>query len=558
MISLWRGRRMLFAGLVAASLGLAGLAAMVAYCVQVGVDALVRGNRLPAQTLELGALFLGMAGMGAALEIFRTRAAERIGLGYVAQLRAALFERVLRASPEQLARRGQGGLLLPFVGDLTAIKKWVSDGLVRLISAAVSSVLLLGVLAGKSGVLGLAAGAVLLCATLAVLVLAVPLNGAIRETRRRRGAIAAFVSRSIRGAGTIRAFHRFDRERKRLARRNAALMTAGLRLAGISGAMTATVHVSALLLMAVTVLVGASQVRTGDMSIGVVAAALSISGLLAGSVRDLGVAFELWRRAKVSLGKIKTALAIEAAVTPARSRRGPPDGQPAAVALRGLSIDGLFADFSADLTRGDIVNVTGTSGAGKSALLASVARLRDADHGRVRIAGRNVRDMRDKTLRSMVGYAGSAAPLLPGSIGMNLRYRAPRAAQDEIRHVMACCNIAPILARLPRGLDTRLREGAPELSSNERQRLEIARAMLGKPPVLILDGVDTHLDEDSASRIAAALADFDGVVLLAATAPALRQIATAAWCIDNGKVRVGPGPGRRLELVRNEQTGSGP
>ena len=241
MISLWRGRRVLFAGLVAASLGLAGLAATVAYCVQVGVDALVRGKPLPGQALALGAVFLGMAGLGVVLEIFRTRAAERIGLGYVAQLRAALFERVLRASPELLAQRGQGGLLLPFVGDLTAIKKWVSDGLVRLISAVVSSVLLLGVLTGKSPLLGLAAGAVLLCAMLAVLALAAPLNSAIRETRHRRGAIAAFVSRSIRGAGTIRAFHRFDRERKRLARRNAALMTAGLRLAGISGAMTATV-----------------------------------------------------------------------------------------------------------------------------------------------------------------------------------------------------------------------------------------------------------------------------------------------------------------------------
>ncbi|MGE0809590.1 MAG: ABC transporter transmembrane domain-containing protein [Immundisolibacter sp.] len=552
MISLWRGRRVLFAGLVAASLGLAGLAATVAYCVQVGVDALVRGKPLPGQALALGAVFLGMAGLGVVLEIFRTRAAERIGLGYVAQLRAALFERVLRASPELLAQRGQGGLLLPFVGDLTAIKKWVSDGLVRLISAVVSSVLLLGVLTGKSPLLGLAAGAVLLCAMLAVLALAAPLNSAIRETRHRRGAIAAFVSRSIRGAGTIRAFHRFDRERKRLARRNAALMTAGLRLAGISGAMTATVHVAALMLMAVTLLVGAAQVRTGAVSIGVVAAALSISGLLAGAVRDLGVAFELWRRAKVSLGKIKNALAIEAAVTPARSRRGPLDGHAAAVALRGVAIDGLIANFSADLTCGDVINVAGASGAGKSALLASIARLRDADHGRVRIAGRNVRDMHERTLRSLIGYAGPAAPLLPGSIGMNLRYRAPGAAQDEITHVMACCNIAPILARLPRGLDTRLREGAPELSSNERQRLEIARAMLGKPPVLILDGVDTHLDEDSASRLAVALADYDGVVLLAATAPVLQRIATMTWRIDNGTVRATAGPGRRLELVRHE------
>lgn len=553
MIDLWPGRRLLFLGLVAASLGLATLAATVAYGVQVGVDALARGEQPPDQLVLLGAAFFFIAGAGALLEIFRARTAERIGLEYVALVRAALFERILGASPELLAQRGQGGLLLPFVGDLAAVKKWVSDGLVRVISATVSSVLLLGVLASKSPILCLAASAVFFCAATAVLALSEPLNNAVRETRMRRGAVASFVSRSIRGAGTIRAFHRLGRETKRLSRRNAELMTAGLRLAGVSGAMTAAVNASALMLVAVTLLVGATEVHAGEMSIGVVAAALSISGLLAGAIRDLGVAFELWRRANVSLGKIKAALAIQPAVGPTRAKRLPRQSHDTLMVLRGIAVEGLIEDFSAELMRGDIVNVIGTSGAGKSTLLSIAARLRDPDRGRLRIAGRDVRDIDEKVLRGMIGFAGVATPLLPGSIGMNLRYRAPKVSENEFQRVISCCNIEPIIARLPQGFGTRLGEGAPELSNGERQRVEIARAMMGQPEVLILDGADTCLDEESALRIGLALGKYDGAVLMAATTPALRQLATAIWCIDNGTVRVNAGPVRRLELVRSQR-----
>jgi ABC-type multidrug transport system fused ATPase/permease subunit len=536
MISLWRGRRLILAALVGASLCLAALAAVVAYCVQQVFDALVSSPTAFVVSPIILAILAATAAAGAALEIFKAWAAERLGLGYVADVRAALFASAMNASPELISQKGQGGLLLPFVGDLTAVKKWVSDGLVRLISATATAFLLLGLLVHEDQVLGLTAGAVVLIAAAAVVLLSAPLNAAIQETRARRGAVASFVSSSIRSAQTVRVFDRLVREAQRLERRADALMKAGLRLAAISGAMGAVVYAATVVLIGATVFVGALGVQSGTMSVGLVAAAISIAGLLSGAIRDLGVAFELWRRGKIAFAKIESALAAPRAVSrPASNRR---IKQGSHVAFENVGVRGLFSGFSGEANPGDIVNVTGRSGVGKSSLLALVARARDPDAGRVRINGRDLRRASQSSLRQTVGYASEGIPLLRGSIAMNLRYRAPHATDADIASSIDMCGLSPVLAKFAEGANRRLSDGAPDLSAGEVQQVLIARAMLGAPPILILDDVDNRLDADAAEQIAAALSRYQGIVFLAGSTPALTRIANVDWAIEEGRVSV--------------------
>lgn len=541
-------RRSLLASLIAASFAQAGLAAVAAYCVQLVFDSLLASgaNRPLLEGWWIGALFIGSLLVAAWLETFRAWASEKLGLGYVAQVREALFARIMNASPATLSQRGEGRLLLPFVGDLTAIKKWVGDGLPRLVSALATSILLLCVLALQNQALALAAGGVLLAAAAAVVWLSNPLNRAIAAMRSKRGAVATFVSSSIRAAQTVRAFDRFDREAQRLRRRSDALLAAGLRLARISGAMSAIVHVAAGLLVAATLIVGVIEVQRGTMSIGLVAGAISIAGLLAGAVRDLGVAFDLWRRAKVSFAKVAAALAMQPAVQiEAETRRMPKRG----VGLRFSSVaaQDLFSKVSLTAGPGAIVNVVGASGSGKSTLLALAARLRDPESGRVRINGRDLKRTSLSSLRRRIGVASADTPLLRGTIAMNLRYRAPGASEEEAARVAEICNLAPIFAKFPEGAQARLSEGAPELSQSEAQRLMIARAMLDSPSVLILDDVDTRLDAETAARIARALANYPGTVLMVASSPALRRVATSVWRIRNKRVK--PAPARHVDVV---------
>ena len=306
-------RILLLATLIAASLAQAALAMVGAYCVRAVFDtALSRSGANPSlPTSAIAALLLGSALLACVIEIYRTWAGERLSLGYVAEIRTALFEKIMRAAPAAIANKRQGGLLLPFVGDLTAIKKWVGNGLVKLISASIMLVVLLAALGTQSPLLAGVAASVVLCAAIALNRLAGPLDAAIRETRAKRGAIANFVSGSISAAQTVRAFNRVSRELARLERRNRAMMSAGLRLAALSGTMAGIVHLASGLLIAAVLAVGVVETGNGAMSVGLVAGAISIAGLLAAAVRDLGVAFELGRRARVSFQKISRALEIE-------------------------------------------------------------------------------------------------------------------------------------------------------------------------------------------------------------------------------------------------------
>jgi ABC-type multidrug transport system fused ATPase/permease subunit len=531
----------LLSALIGASLCQAALAAVAAFCVQKVFDTLLAPSAA-ASTISpalIALIFVGGALCAAGLEIYRTWAGEKLGLGYVAEVRTQLFARIMHASAATLSQKQQGGLLLPFVGDLTAIKKWVSDGLVRLISASVMLTFLLAIMALQSPLLAAIAGAIVLVAGIAIIWLSGPLSRAIRASRAKRGAVANFVASSLRTAQTVQAFDRFAREATRLEKRSTALLVAGLRLARVSGSMSAIVSLAAAALVAGTLVIGVIESQRGAMSIGTIAAAISLAGLLAGAVRDLGVGFDLGRRAQASFAKVERALAIEAAV-PSGGATRKLRGEHRGVALKSVSANGLFRKVSAAAGPGEIVNLIGESGSGKSTLLAIIARLRDPDSGRVRLGGRDLRRVSLGSLRRRVGLASASAPLMRGSIAMNLRYREANAADAEIARVVEICNLAPVLQRLEMGEQTRLGDGAPELALGEVQRILIARAMVGNPAVLILDGVDTHLDDETAARIAAALKNYPGTVLMAATAPALRRVANVNWRMSGGRVDVQP------------------
>lgn len=534
-----RGRLILLGALVAASLAQAGLAAVAALCIQNVFDSFLGAADEPTDRspVVIGAVLTSSALLAAGLEIFRAWAGERLGLSYVADVRMALFRRAMQASPSARDQARAGGLMLPFLGDLTAIKKWISDGFVRLIAASVMLVSLLALMAFRSPQLALAASGVVLAVGALILWLNGPLSRAIRETRSKRAAVANFVSGSLDSAQTVQAFDRLPREEARLEKRNAALVFASLQLAIASGAMAAIVHFAAAALVIATLAVGWLEIGRGAMSIGAVAAAMSISGLIAGAIRDLGVSYDLSRRARVSFAKIGRTLAMAPTLQSQGKLRGVRGGD-ISLTIERLALRGRKARLSTSLTSGDIVNLVGKSGAGKSYLLEVCARLREPERGRVRLNGRDMRRIAPASLRRRIGVASAATPLMRGTLAMNLRYRAPQASAAEIENVIGICGLAPLLARLPAGEETKLSDGATELSRGEAQQIMIARAMLGAPPILVLDAVDSHLDDDVAAAIATRLQSYPGIVLMAAATPTFAAIARHVWRIGDDGVTI--------------------
>jgi ABC-type multidrug transport system fused ATPase/permease subunit len=156
---------------------------------------------------------------------------------------------------------------------------------------------------------------------------------------------------------------------------------------------------------------------------------------------------------------------------------------------------------------GQLVALVGSSGAGKSTIASLVARLYDVDAGAVRLGGIDVRDLSFAALRDTVGVVTQDGHLFHDSIEGNLRFAAPDASDDELWDALRRARLEPLVRSLPDGLDTVVGDRGYRLSGGERQRLAIARLLLARPRIVILDEATAHLDSESEVAVQAALAE---------------------------------------------------
>lgn len=162
---------------------------------------------------------------------------------------------------------------------------------------------------------------------------------------------------------------------------------------------------------------------------------------------------------------------------------------------------------SFEIGAGQLVALVGSSGSGKSTIASLVPRLDDVDAGAVRLSGVDVRDLAFEDIREAVGMVTQDGHLFHDTVRENLRFARPDATEDELWEALRQARLADLVASLPDGLDTLVGERGYRLSGGERQRLTIARLLLARPRVVILDEATAHLDTTSEADVQAALGD---------------------------------------------------
>ncbi len=538
--------------LMANALGQAAMTVATAHLVRYGFDHLIGRQHLdsfePLMLVGLGLAFA--AATMAWLRLIERVDAERMGQDYALEVRMVLYDHLAALPPRALQSRSRGGMALRFVGDLVSLRRWVSLGVARLTVACVVSMGTLVALAFLDGWLALDIGVVLVLGAVVTLTLSNSLKLATQESRRRLSHIAANVNEKIASIAVVQIFGQMARERKRLVKQGRYFHDAMIGRAKIAGKVTAVTEITAAAATGSILLLGAWEVSRGEASPGTVVAAMAIIGLLVHPLRDMGRIQEYWYGSKVSLQKIQDFLDTPSSITVIK---GAPDlgSGPGMLEFEHVSVSGALEDVCAVVEARSVVAIVGPNGAGKSTLISLAARMMDPDQGVIRIDGQDIAAHSLSSVRSAIGMVSADLPLLRGSIEKNLLYRWPDAPLQEVERIWKLCGIDELLAALPKGAETRISEGGIGLSVGQRQRIALARALLGNPHLLLLDEADANLDPQAASVIDRVLDSYTGTVLLVTHRLDRLASADAIWHMHSGRL-VAQGP--YSELV----AGNGP
>jgi ABC-type multidrug transport system fused ATPase/permease subunit len=487
---------------LAAGLSLVGAAAALAQPALVArvIDVVGAGEpMLPAVTLLVVVLLAGSA-LNALQQFVLQRTAE----GFVLTTRLALTDRLLRLTVAEYDRRRTGDLMSRVGSDTTLLRATVTSGVVDVAgSVVVGAGALVAMAVVDVWLLLLTVLAVAVGATTAVLAS----RGVRRLSQRAQeevGAMTAAVERALSAVRTIRASGATAREVDAVGASAERAFAAGVQVARREALVSPAGSIAVQGAFLAVLGVGGYRVANGSIDVADLVAFILYLFLL---VMPLGQLIGAWTQLQTGLGaltRIQEVLALEpeddarperpAAPAPSVRRAGAPlleledvsfsypDGTPV---LRGVSLQ---------VPAGGRVALVGPSGAGKSTVLSLIEGFYPLDSGVVRWAGTDVREMPRAALRARLGYVEQEAPVLAGTVRDNLLLTRPDATDPELWRVLADVGLTDVVRRSPRGLDVLVGDEGVLLSGGERQRLAIARSLLARPELLLLDEPTASLD----------------------------------------------------------------
>jgi ATP-binding cassette, subfamily B, bacterial len=516
-------------------LGLSVAVAMLAVATPVlagrVVDAIVDGVGFDL-VLGLAALIAVIAVAEAGLGLLTRWLSARLGEGLILDLRTTVFDHVQRMPIAFFTRTRTGALVSRLNNDVIGAQRAFSDTLSGVASNIVTLVFTLIVMLGISWRITLLALVLLPVFVLPARRMGGRLARLERESADHNAVMSTQMTErfSAPGATLVKLFSRPASESAEFAVRARRVRDIGVRMAMVQHVfITALTSVSALALALVYGLGGFYSLR-GELEAGaVVALALLLTRLYAPLTALASARVEVMS-ARVSFERVFEVLDLKPLISDKPDARPVPEG-PVSVEFTGVNFSYPAADkvslasleevatldtrggvevlheVSFRAEPGQMVALVGSSGAGKSTIAQLVPRLYDVDSGSVRLAGTDVRDLSADSIRAALGMVTQDGHLFHDSVRANLLLARPGATEEELWEVLRRARLEDLIAGLPDGLDTVVGERGYRLSGGERQRLTIARLLLARPRVVILDEATAHLDSTSEAAVQEALAE---------------------------------------------------
>ncbi|AKG34436.1 ABC transporter ATP-binding protein [Paenibacillus durus] len=469
---------------------------------------------------RMGGLMLLMSILGFACSMVCQYSASRASQGFGTRLRNAMFRHISSLSYAELDRFGTPSLINRITNDVNQLQLAVAM-LIRLVIRApfiaIGAIIMAMILDFRLSLVLLAAAPVFAVLLYWIISRSSPLY---RKYQQKLDSIAQVLSENLSGIRVIRAFAKRRKERERFGAAADDVTATALHVGRISALLSPLTSLVVNAAILAILWAGGIHINAGRLSQGEIIAFINyVTQILLALIVTSNLVI-IFTKANSSLSRVNEVLAVSSSVaepehpviSPLAETReflamqaGRTDGSEPAVQVPAIEFDHVsfgyskagelaLDDISVKIWRGETVGLIGGTGSGKSTFVNLIPRFYDAFSGEVRVDGVNVKDYPLLRLRESIGIVPQKAVLFTGTIADNIRWGKTEATEDEIRAAAAVAQAEEFISKLPEGLNTEVSRGGLNLSGGQKQRLTIARAVVGRPDILILDDSSSALD----------------------------------------------------------------
>lgn len=466
--------------------------------------------------IEIGLMMIGLALIGAVGGVACGIFAETAAVGFGADVREALFRKVQTFSFGNLDELDTGQLITRLTNDVNQVQEAVVMLLRMLIRSPlllIGSLIMAVITSPQLTFLPLILMPIELVAVVFIVRKATPLFTRVQE---RLDALNEVMQENLAGVRVVKAFVRRLFEESRFGRANSNLTEQSVQAVRAVAIMPAFMMLTLNLGIAGVLWFGGIRVIEGGMTIGQIIAfvnylttTLFALMMVSQMVIQLARAEASAKRIYEVLGKDPDVVDSPAPVTDWAARGSGRFGSVrfdnVTFRYNGKTSDPVLKNISFQAEPGQTVALLGSTGAGKSSLVHLIPRFYDVDEGRVLINGVDVRELPQEQLRRSIGVALQEVVLFSGTIRDNIRYGCPDAGEEDVIAAAKAAQAHDFITSFPEGYDTELGQRGVNLSGGQKQRIAIARALLLKPAILILDDSTSAVDVETEVRIQSAL-----------------------------------------------------
>ena len=484
-----------------------------------------------------------LAAVGLVCSITAQYFAAKASVGFAAKLRSTLFKHIQSLSYSKLDTQGTGTLIARITGDINQVQSGMNLALRLLLRSpfvVFGAMIMAFTIDVKAALVFVVTIPLLSIVVFGIMLWSIPMY---KKVQARLDKVLGITRENLSGVRVIRAFCKEDEERREFGERNAALTKLQLIVGRVSAAMNPATYIMINLGIAVLIYVGALRVDSGILTQGQVVALYNYMSQILVELVKLASLIITITKALACAGRVSAALDVESDMHGADTMPREIDtdeevrfenvefgyatgGEPA---LSGIS-------FS--VKKGETMGIIGGTGSGKSSLVSLIPRFYDATGGHVYIKENDVKDYPLGALREMVGMVPQKGGLFKGTIRENLRWGNADATGEEMERALSDAQALEIVKAKPEGLDSPVAQNGKNLSGGQRQRLTIARALIKKPEILILDDSASALDyaTDLALRRSLAALSYKPTVFIVSQRASSILHADKIAVLDEGKM----------------------